>query len=257
MRKFVKISEIFKYLAHPKIEYSKSKETVNLYFILNLLKIYVLFFFLAAMAGVILNLFLSENIYHQYTNQLSTNQFKSQISNKLVYIFIIALLIPIFEEITYRLFLTRYQKKITIISISLIIGVGLFDISEEFGLLFFPKNLLLSDLTMVFYVLCFGFPFYLLLKYFVTKKIDFNDYWGKYFPYIFYLSTLLFAFNHVQSLNINASNFIFVPFAILPFFILGLFYAYVRVKYGLLWSIIMHILNNMPTIILSYHILMN
>lgn len=256
MAKLIKFSEIFKYLAHPHTDFTKSKYPVDIYFILSILKVYVLFFFLAGMSGMLLNFFLSENIHHQFTNQLSNNQIKSQIGNPGLFIFIIGIISPIFEEITFRLFLTKFRKNIAIISISMIWGVLLLEVMEEFQLLFYFKDLLFFDLTMIFYVLCFGSPIYLLLKYVVNERFI-NSLWEKYYPYIFYSSSILFAFWHIQALNINASNIVFLPFAILPYFILGLFYAYVRVRYGLIWSIIMHILNNMPTIFLSYHILMN
>lgn len=256
MSRFIKYSEIFKYLAHPHPEISKSNQPIDLYFLLNLIKIYMLFFFAAAIFGMLLNVFLSENIYNQFTNQLSNNQIKIQIGNTGLYMLIIAIITPIFEEITFRLFLTKYKENISIISISMIFGLGLSEIMKEFRLLYFFKDLVFYDLTMIFYVLCFGSPIYLLLKYIVNEK-HINSLWVKYYPYIFYSSSILFALWHIQALNINASNFVFLPFAILPYFILGLFYAYVRVRYGLIWSIIMHILNNIPTIFLSYHILMN
>jgi len=256
MAKLIKFSEIFKYLAHPHTDFTKSKYPVDIYFILSIVKVYVLFFFLAGMSGMLLNLFLSENIHHHFTSQLSNNQIKSQIGNPGLFILIIGIISPIFEEITFRLFLTNFRKNISIISISMIWGVLLLEVMEEFQLLFYFKDLLFYDLTMIFYVLCFGIPVFLLLKYFVPEY-QLNRFWQKHFPFIFYSSSLLFAVWHVQSLNVNASNFFLVPFAILPYFILGLCYAYIRVRYGILWAIIIHILNNLPTIYLSYHILMN
>ncbi|AGF46659.1 hypothetical protein CDSE_0319 [Candidatus Kinetoplastibacterium desouzaii TCC079E] len=74
-----------------------------------------------------------------------------------------------------------------------------------------------------------------------------SDFLNKYiyFPFLFYFSSFLFAFIHLLNFCFeNTSNFLMVPFLVLPQFVTGLVLGWIRVSRGIVFSIILHSLFN-------------
>ena len=96
--------------------------------------------------------------------------------------------------------------------------------------------------------------FRLFLKYqrnFIFRGIDSISngkakvFWHKYFHFFFYLSAVLFSLVHLSNYdNSSLLFYIFAPIIVLPQLIAGLTFGYVRMKLGLIWSILMHGLYN-------------
>jgi membrane protease YdiL (CAAX protease family) len=61
-----------------------------------------------------------------------------------------------------------------------------------------------------------------------------------YFKTGFYLIALLFGYVHITNYELNTSVLLFSPILIAPQFFVGLYLGYIRVKFGLLWSIALH-----------------
>lgn len=78
---------------------------------------------------------------------------------------------------------------------------------------------------------------------------------SKYFPILFYASTLAFALVHLGNFPNFAEIWPVSPLLISPQFALGLFLGFVRVRFGLLWSIGFHSAYN--TIVLAPLLLLN
>lgn len=66
----------------------------------------------------------------------------------------------------------------------------------------------------------------------------------KVFKIIFYSSAILFGYVHLFNYQIDTQILIFSPILVAPQFILGLIFGYIRIRFGLLWSIAMHSLYN-------------
>ena len=99
-------------------------------------------------------------------------------------------------------------------------------------------------------------PFFrLFLKYqrnFIFRGIDSISngkakvFWQKYFYFFFYLSAILFGLVHLSNYDNNSLLFyVLAPIIVLPQLIAGLTFGYVRMKLGLLWSILTHGLYNL------------
>ncbi|MGP2570741.1 CPBP family glutamic-type intramembrane protease [Ornithobacterium rhinotracheale] len=83
-----------------------------------------------------------------------------------------------------------------------------------------------------------GFFLYL----YSIKENIFLSFWKKHFSFIFYTSSLIFAFAHLK--NYHDLNWALPVFIILPKFISALLLGYIRVRYGLIYSIALHSINN-------------
>ena len=145
----------------------------------------------------------------------------------------ICLFDPIYEELTFRLYLRSLPIYISI-SISLVVYLLLSDIGK------FELYSLNIDIVYI------GILFFLLLKFFAIVKVKrmVQKFWGKNFKYIFYFSVLLFALLHLRNFQLTPKHIVFIPLLILPQLISGIIFGYSRMKYGIFWSIFLHILNN-------------
>lgn len=76
------------------------------------------------------------------------------------------------------------------------------------------------------------------------KNIRFQSNYSKNFPIYFYGVAVFFAFVHVSNFQINPDQWMFVPVLVIPQFLLGLLLGYIRMKYGILYCILVHALNN-------------
>ena len=68
--------------------------------------------------------------------------------------------------------------------------------------------------------------------------------WNRYFPALFYSSSLVFAFIHIFNFGLSGWAFIFTPILVLPQFITGFLCGYLRVKFNFAYSMLLHIFNN-------------
>ena len=67
----------------------------------------------------------------------------------------------------------------------------------------------------------------------------------KYFKYAFYGFTLVFGYLHIFNYqDFNTSILIFSPILIAPQLVVGLYLGFIRIKFGLLWSIALHAMYN-------------
>lgn len=68
--------------------------------------------------------------------------------------------------------------------------------------------------------------------------------WRKYYKVIFYSVTIIFAYIHLFNFEISSSILLLSPLLVLPQFIAGIHFGYIRVKCGFLWGCFMHGLYN-------------
>lgn len=170
----------------------------------------------------------------------------SSVWNNALYILFLA---PIIEEIIFRLSLNL--KKINILisgSIAILILVG--------------EKILKINLTNIQdYYFKFGTLVLFLAFVYIVKQSWFDNIRDKYFSFYFYLVTILFALLHIGNFNSSIPSHLFwaIPLLILPQFIMGMFFGYMRLKSGVIWAIALHILMNTPAVLiyLSKQFLLN
>lgn len=69
--------------------------------------------------------------------------------------------------------------------------------------------------------------------------------WDRYYSFFFYLNAAAFALIHMTNFQAIDVPLWVIPLIVLPQFIAGLYFGYIRVKNGgLFWSIAMHALHN-------------
>lgn len=61
-----------------------------------------------------------------------------------------------------------------------------------------------------------------------------------YFRYIFYLSAILFALVHLLNFDFEEPIIWLAPLIVMPQFIAGIFMGFIRIKMGLIWSVLLH-----------------
>lgn len=69
--------------------------------------------------------------------------------------------------------------------------------------------------------------------------------WRKHYQVFFYSMAAFFAFVHIYNFEISTAVWLLLPFLVLPQLILGLLLGYMRVRYGLLWSMYLHGVHNL------------
>jgi Type II CAAX prenyl endopeptidase Rce1-like len=156
---------------------------------------------------------------------------------------------PVFEEISYRLWLKPTFWNLTI-------GFG-FLFSNVFGILL-PLNLLFDNLpilsleiylatyfllTSVISIFIVGILLLLFEKLIKSSntKLKLNS--GK-FKFAYYSSVILFGLVHAFNYDIT-KVWLIAPILVLPQLLLGFYFGFVRMNLGFKWSIIAHALHNL------------
>jgi len=188
----------------------------------NIIILFVLYIFgalfLAMIASVICKIFSIEHSMHTLSLRLM-----------LIAIFVA----PIYEEFLFRLLLRPSTKNYILFVATVFI---LTIISFLYG-------------TIIFFSILLGVLLLSLVMYFMGDRSR-NYIFNKInFKYSFYFSTLFFGLMHLSNFTGNA--YIISLFAILlvgPQILLGLILGYIRMRFGLIFSIIFHAVVNLSVL---------
>jgi len=124
-----------------------------------------------------------------------------------VLIFFFAVIVaPLFEEIMFRLIL-KFRSNLLILW-SIHIGVAL-----HLG----EKRSLLKTARQV---------------------------WDKFYGWIFYMITVAFGLIHIMNFEPSLNIYLLAPILVAPQILIGINLGYLRVRFGLIWSILFHALYN-------------
>jgi membrane protease YdiL (CAAX protease family) len=154
--------------------------------------------------------------------------------------FLVALLMPALEELAFRLWLV-YQPRYVIISLWLIA----FFVSQAF---------LQNGLDPIGYGVLglAAMATILLLTFRDRADAGLHSLYRRYYSWLFYGATLLFALVHLINFSLTPRLLLFAPLLVLPQFLLGLVLGYIRVRQGLIWAIALHALYNSIILLLAY-----
>lgn len=154
------------------------------------------------------------------------------------FIFSVLLCVPLLEEFSFRLFLTKFRIDYFIISVSIFCGILIKNLSGNiFGI---PKSWLLLSFIGAIHILLISAPIAGILYLFKNKIIRIDKFWNKNMGLIIYGVAILFAFLHVMNLKFESRDLIFMPIVLLPLFVYGLSFAYLRIRLGIIYSIALH-----------------
>jgi hypothetical protein len=148
----------------------------------------------------------------------------------------ILLLGPIIEELISRLYLDLKKRNLILTLVCfLIVSLKITNLNFDLKFYFF----VLTILTVIFFIL--------------KSKQDSIIFFGKkYYTFIFYFSCLTFSFLHFSNYSkVLSENYIWLlPILVLPQFIMGIFFGYIRIKLGFFWAILLHICMNIPAVLI-------
>ena len=139
------------------------------------------------------------------------------------------ILAPIYEEIFFRSLL-KFDKK----------NISIFTIVISLLTMYNVYNNKYTNVLVLSIILILVFGIYL------SSNIDkVSNFIKKHFKYFFYASSLIFGLIHITNFSGNINILIALSIILtLPQTISGLIFGYARMKYGLIYSIILHIINN-------------
>ncbi len=229
------IKEIFNYIKNP-VPYIKSKEKLGgkIKFILISSLIVLILNVLFALISMLLR-------FYGIIDAVN-NIHEMKIDENILFMIILG---PLLEEVSFRLYLN--WKIPFIITSSTLIGLGFFCKEYLHTGILSPDNwtnkiLFIVGSVFLFSILCFAF------------KTEIEKFGMKFFKFIFYFSILLFGFLHIQNytVNVNPKTILLIPLLIMPQLLGGLNSAYIRIKYGILWSYFAHALLNSVAVMFIY-----
>lgn len=157
-----------------------------------------------------------------------------------LFVLLITVVGPLFEEITFRLPL-RYKPSYLIISFVFITLYIVGSISK------------VSDSWAIGLIVLFAI-FMLLLIYFISQRADKSQlFYIKYYSYIFYSLAIVFGYVHIANFEeITTRILLLSPLIVLPQILLGLGMGYVRVRLGFWYGVSFHILHNSMMILFMF-----
>ncbi len=168
------------------------------------------------------------HIKYTYFGEKSTSHFNL--------ILLGGLIVPIIEEIFFRSWLKFKRNNIILFVVGLIVLTTITTIA-----FFISKKYVFLDYSVFFLTILVGL--FSLLYFFSIDRIEL--FISSKFKYFFYASVILFGLAHLGYFRGNIYLiWIFFPFLVSPQLIAGLFLGYIRMKHGLVYSILFHMLLN-------------
>lgn len=155
-------------------------------------------------------------------------------------------ILPIFEEITFRLSL-----KFNPIYFALTSGTFTYYILTK---AVFKSRLSLVDET--FWSRVIIAMVMVLIMYVVSRikniKIILENYWQKHFKIIYYFSCISFAWLHIFNFELNLINLLWLPILTLPQLFSATIAGYTRVAFGFQYPLLLHMVTNILFISLTF-----
>jgi len=79
---------------------------------------------------------------------------------------------------------------------------------------------------------------------------------SKYFSIVFYLFTFTFGFIHITNFELTTQVWLLAPILVAPQISVGFLLGFIRIKFGLIWSMAMHAIYNLilifPLMLLNF-----
>ena len=144
----------------------------------------------------------------------------------------------------------KFRTLVKLVAIALVISIGL---SIVIGIVQLVFNIDVGKHAMDDFLEDYS-PIYLLLGaavaapvieelLFRAPMIWFKN--NKFFPYVFYILTLGFGFMHISNYEISTEIILLSPLLVAPQLSVGVLLGFIRVKFGLIWSMALHALYNL------------
>lgn len=190
----------------------------------------LLYFMLLLIITDILTSILRYSIEHVFSLD-PVNRLDPFADNFFITFFWFCIFAPITEEIAFRLHLKFRSLNLWL--------------SYSFLSAFFLR---LSYKINIFLFIAIAILIFILTLLLVLERkrihIKLKWFWSENFWFVYYFSSILFGFLHFGNYQFEYKNLPFIFVIVLPQTIAGLFLGYLRIKFGIIWSIFLHFLNN-------------
>lgn len=168
--------------------------------------------------------------------------------NPTMLILTVAIIPGITEELWFRFGLKLYSRLIMLLWAAIMIGYLLFLDFTENGLI---DNHFTTAFTGLFIIISLYF------WHFNIDKIE--QHYRQFFPYIFWFSSITFGFIHIfnfSPLELGIKTLYLYLVYIIGRSLLGAIMAYIRLRFGFIYAVILHMSNNLMAAIfmlIAYH----
>jgi membrane protease YdiL (CAAX protease family) len=230
------IKDLFKFIKSPynnvsieKTVKNKIYDTVGLFFIKVVFSITI--------ASLLEFIYEPENL----TSTSMTERF-----SPLLLLLVGGILLPLFEEITFRLSL-----KFSPIYLALTSGTFTYYVLTKSV---FKSRLSLIDETFVYRVVIAMIIMLIMFIVFSNKNIRqvLKQYWKNNFKLIYYMSCVSFAWLHIFNFELNLINLLILPILTLPQLFSAFIAGYTRIVFGFQYPLLLHICTNTLFLALTF-----
>lgn len=146
--------------------------------------------------------------------------------------------VPFYEEVIFRLPL-RFSKQNLFLSLSALMFLLFYHTFNTISLICISAVVALI-------------PFFRLIP--ENFFLEMERICQRYFPFLFYGIALLFGIVHLSNfVNLKIEHYLAFPLLVFNQIVMGLLFGYVRVNYrnGFIYSVLLHLLINLPVLLLS------
>ncbi|PHS54113.1 MAG: hypothetical protein COB01_02940 [Lutibacter sp.] len=221
------INDFFCFFRKPIINVSIYKKPIERFHLFSL-------GFLLIVLGILITAIL-QFIIVKYIDNDFTNFKKLNYSINYLNLLKIVIIAPIIEELGFRLFLK--PKKVAFLSLSLSI------------ISFYFIGFIFRDFQ-IYYKLSIAVFIFILSFFYAKRCIKFIE---NNYVFIFYLTAFIFAFFHLKThYSLTQTQYVLFPIIILPYFIYGLSFSYVRIKSNTFLAVLLHITINGIAFFIKY-----
>ncbi|MCK8520421.1 CPBP family glutamic-type intramembrane protease [Aquimarina sp. D1M17] len=155
------------------------------------------------------------------------------------------IILPFFEELTFRLSL-RFKPTYFVVS-SIVLS---YYILTKF--VFFTKISAVDDSFMMRVAISIAIGLVLFPIVNIKQVKDtLAQFWSTNFRAIYYLSCVFFAWAHITKYEVNLTNVLLLPILTLPQLMSALLYGYLRISFGFKYPLLFHMFTNLLALSLS------
>lgn len=244
------IIEILNHLKNPKdlLNFTGIKPTFTRK-IYNIFRIWGIEIVMTFILGIILSTLL---ILFKYDNNDHAILALFEESNMLLLFFLGGIYAPIVEEVTFRLglkfspFRVSFSLSFLLLFITqLLESYKIVNLENIFITQFNSNSTIYVFVFYLFFVLfAIGLGFLLRINLLQNKLRSIHE---KYFNWIFYLSAIIFGIAHATNYTDIQNIWFLIPFLGLPQIFIGIILGFVRLRYGMFWTILLHAIHNSLT----------
>jgi|GEM_PF-1076687 len=224
------LKEFYEFLLRPELKRESYRRSTKIrkFFVLMALDIFIALFLL----GII--------FFLNYIKLTDTNNLKVSfgpgtkvLSQWVLIIVLFVLLVPLIEETIFRLHL-RPGKRVLRIWFATVILIGVFFLVQKFQSTFCDLTVIAGGIALL--------TWYFRNQYKINNAV--RRLWIRNFSFVFYFTTLVFGFYHLQNYRLSPSILLFSPLIVAPQIFLGLITGFLRTMLGFWWGYLSHVIHN-------------